>query len=256
MNTQDIVNSMDRMPGNPDAAWIESIVSVAIKTGVLDLSVFVCPKFNTVALYSKQPEEYMPATADDPNDLFFQRIPKLKKVLADLKNTGVSPKLHILVGDNDAEVYIFPFMRGFNLNLAKFDKRRAAYLQSFEVRAGSLFSKDAEVQSLGLNNVVPGTSEAKVAEDELQSELVFFGWLFGETGPYKGNLKFDQQTLEEMVRLKFALYGAQGKFLQKIGGILLQTEGPKIWLQRTRMLRCTGATTVPAIYPWIRKEEM
>lgn len=256
MNTQDVINSMDRMRNNPDASWISEIVNTASKVGFLDLSVFVCPKFNTTALCSKQPEDYMPTTANDQDDLFFQRIPKLKLVLADLKKTVVSPKLHILIGDNDAEVYIFPFMQGFSFYLEKFNERRIKHLKSFTERAKSLFGDDAEVQSLGLNNVVPDQDEAKVVEEELRSEVVFFGWLFGDNGPYKGNLKFDQSTLEKMARLKFALYGAQGKFLQNIGGILLQTEGPKIWLQRTRMLRCTGAKAMPAIYPWIRKEEM
>lgn len=255
MNTQDVLNSMDRMPNNPDGTWIAEIVATAGKTGTLDLDVFVCPKFNTAALFSKQAEEYMPITADDPNDLFFQRIPKLKLVLADLKKSGVTPKLHIFIGDNDAEAYIFQFMKDFNVDLKKLNERRLAYLKSFTERAGALFGEDATVKSLGLNNVVPGSTEVVVAEDELRAEVTFFGWLFGDTGPYKGNLKFDQETLEKMVKLKFALYGAQGKFLQEKGGILLQTEGPGVWLQRTRMLRCTGAKAVPAIYPWIRKEE-
>lgn len=255
MNTQEILSRMDRMPNNPDSAWIAEIVAIANKTGKLDLNVFVCPKFNTAALFTKQAEDYMPVTADDPNDLFFQRIPKLKSVLADLKKTGVTPKLHIFIGDNDAEVYIFPFIKGFNINLNKLNERRLAYLKSFTERANALFGEDATVQSLGLEKVIPDSTEVVVAEDELRAELVFFGWLFGDTGPYKGKLKFDQETLEKMVRLKFALYGAQGKFLQDKGGILLQTEGPGVWLQRTRMLRCTGAKAVPAIYPWIRKEE-
>lgn len=255
MNTQDVLKSIDRMPNNPDSTWIEEIVATAGKTGKLDLDVFVCPKFNTAALFSKKAEEYMPTTADDPNDLFFQRIPKLKLVLADLKKTGVTPRLHIFIGDNDAEVYIFPFMKELNVDLKKLNERRSEYFKSFTERADTLFGEDATVQSLGLNDIVPGSTEAAVVEDELRAEVTFFGWLFGETGPYKGNLKFDQETLEKMVRLKFALYGAQGKFLQDQGGILLQTEGPGVWLQRTRMLRCTGAKAVPAIYPWIRKEE-
>ena len=254
MSAQNVIDSMDRMRVNPDASWISQIVSNATKTGVLNLSVFVCPKFNTPALFSARPEEYMPTSADDPDDLFFQRIPKLKQVLSDLTKTGVIPKLHILIGDNDAEVYIFPF-KDVNVNPAVFNERRKAYTESFRARAEKLFGNNAEVLSLALEGVVPGTAEAQIVPEELTNELVFFSWLFGDTGPYKGNLKFDQRTLELMVRLKFALYGAQGAYLEKIGGILLQTEGPGVWLLRTRMLRCTGAKAVPAIYPWIRKEE-
>lgn len=255
MNTQEILKSMDRMTDNPDWDWIQDIVKDSFETGKLDLNVFVCPKFNTPALLSDKPEEYMPVTADDPNDLFFQRIPKLKLVLAELKNVGVSPKLRIFIGDNDAEVYIYPFMKDFDINLEKLNERRRAYLNSFSERALSLFGDDALVESLGVNSVIPDSTEPEIDENELEAEITFFEWLFGDTGPYKGNLKFDSETLEKMVRLKFALYGAQGKFLQDKGGILLQTEGPGVWLQRTRMLRCTGAKAVPAIYPWIRKEE-
>ena len=58
-----------------------------------------------------------------------------------------------------------------------------------------------------------------------------------------------------MVYSKYKLYGAQGKFLEELGGILLQTEGPGVWLERTEMLKCTGSSSIPAIYPWIRAEE-
>ena len=255
MNAQDVINSMDRMPNNPDADWIREVIDRANGSGSLDLSVFVCPKFNTGALLSDRPEEYMPNTADDSNDLFFQRIPKLRKVLEELKKADVTPKLHILIGDNDAEVYIFPFMQELDLNFASFERRRDLHFQSFARRAAGLFGDKAEVTSLGTANVVPDYSGSRMTDDELYSELVFFAWLFGSDGPYKGGLKFDRDILEKMVRLKFALYGAQGEFLQGIGGILLQTEGPGVWLQRTQMLRCTGARAIPAIYPWIRKEE-
>lgn len=255
MDSQEILKSMDRMKDNPDWYLIQKIVEDSSETGKLNLNVFVCPKFNTSALLSDKPEEYMPVTADDPNDLFFQRIPKLRLIIGELKNVGVSTKLRIFIGDNDAEVYIFPFMKDFDIDLEKLNERRKAYLKSFSERALFLFGDDASVESLGVNNVIPDSTEPEIDENELKAEITFFEWLFGDTGPYKGNLKFDSKTLEKMVGLKFALYGAQGNFLQGKGGILLQTEGPGVWLQRTRMLRCTGSKAVPAIYPWIRKEE-
>jgi hypothetical protein len=256
MSALDVIRNMDRMPDNPDNAEIAKILKQSEYTKTLNLSVFVCPKFRTEALLSDNPEEYMPVTADDPNDLFFQRIPKIKKILGDITNTGIIPTLNILIGDNDAEVYIYPFLPDFRIDTAKFDERRKEHLESYVARASKLFDSNIVVESLGLLKVVPGNKEAIIADDELEAEITFFGWLFGESGPYKGKLHFDRDTLEKMARLKFALYGAQGYYLQKIGGLLLQTEGPGVWLQRTKMLRCTGAKAVPAIYPWIRKEEL
>ncbi|NMB70225.1 hypothetical protein GYA27_03440 [candidate division WWE3 bacterium] len=256
MNALDVINSMDRMPNNVDRDEIVKTLTRAESTKILNLSVFVCPKFLTEALLSGKPEEYMPVTADDPNDLFFQRIPKIKQVLGDIRKAGIVPTLNILIGDNDAEVYIYPFLPDLKINPAEFDKRRKEHLQSYVARASNLFDSAIAVESLGLRKVVPGNEKATIADDELKAEVTFFGWLFGESGPYKGKLKFDQATLEKMARLKFALYGAQGNYLKKIGGILLQTEGPGVWLQRTMMLRCTGARAIPAIYPWIRKEEL
>jgi len=252
----DILKAFDRMPDNPDNGRIRQLSEQAHKEGVLDLLVFVCPKFNTAALLSSTPEEYMPTDANDPNDLFFQRIPMLQKVLAKAGSLDLKVKLSVLLGDNDAEVYIFPFVRGFCINLLEFDRRRKLYLESFQRRAASLFAEAAQVRSLSMCEVIPNKQKQPVIkEDEFRDELAFFSWLFGEKGPYKGKLQFDEATLREMVRLKFALYGAQGTFLETIGGVLLQTEGPGVWLQRTQMLRCTGAKAVPAIYPWIRKDE-
>lgn len=244
---------MDRMRDNPDKQWLTDVVTQS--NGILDLLLFVCPKFHTASLVSAKPETYMPTVANDPNDLFFQRIPKIKQLIADLKKAGQQVRLHILIGDNDAQVYIFPFLPQVQVDTATYAERQRQHKISYEERARALFDADIHVESLGLLDVVPSNTQPIIDADEFEKELKFFGWLFGEQGPYKGNLNFDETALRKMVELKFALYGAQGHFLQSIGGILLQTEGPGVWLQRTRMLRCTGAKAVPAIYPWIRKEE-
>lgn len=248
---------LDRLDNNPDLPRIEKAICEACEKGTLDLVVFVCPKFNTAALLSDQSEKYMPIDANDPDDLFFQRIPKIKQLLADLITLGIDPKLNLLIGDNDAEVYIFPYIKTLSLNFAVFNQRRNAYLGSFTQRATNLFKDNVRVESLGLNKVIPSKLRPNVQDTDLEREIRFFSWLFGETGPYKGKLSFDEKTLREMAVRKFALYGAQGTYLEKTrkGGVLLQTEGPGVWLLRTQMLRCTGSGGIPAIYPWIRKEE-
>ena len=42
-------------------------------------------------------------------------------------------------------------------------------------------------------------TEPEIDENELKAEITFFEWLFGDTGPYKGNLKFDSKTLEKLL---------------------------------------------------------
>ena len=67
---------------------------------------------------------------------------------------------------------------------------------------------------------------------------------FSSNGPYEGILNFSKEDLINMVYSKYKLYGAQGKFLEELGGILLQTEGPGVWLERTEMLKCTGSSSI------------
>lgn len=255
MSPLKLVKSFDRMPDNPDAQWVEKAVRVGIDRKSLAFSVFVCPKFNTGALLSEGVEDYMPTDAF-VDDLFLQRILKIKSLLDSLLKFGINPRLHVLIGDNDAEVYMFPFM-DVQVDGEVFNWRRQAYLESFRARAKLLFGDLVDVQSLGLLKVVPSESRVVITEDDFRKELTFFTWLFSEKGPYKGKLAFDWETLRKMAELKFRLYGAQGDYLERIGGgILLQTEGPGVWLLRTQMLRCTGANAIPAIYPWIRREEL
>lgn len=254
MNPTQIITLLDRLPNNPDKAWLEAVVSKAIPNGNITFSVFVCPKFDTSALLSKNIENYMPTDAF-VDDLFQQRIPKIKSLLASLSAVGIKPNLNILIGDNDAEVYIFPFMNA-RVDLTKFCERRNLYLASFRERSESLFGSSVRVNSLGALGVVADSTEPVIDQCDFEDELKFFAWLFSDKGPYKGKLTFAEDVLKMMVLLKFKLYAAQGKFLQKTeGGILLQTEGPGVWLLRTKMLRSGGDKAIPAIYPWIRKEE-
>ena len=94
-----------------------------------------------------------------------------------------------------------------------------------------------------------------VSKQAMEKEIIFFGWLFGDNGPYCGMFSFSRETLIQMVQIKYGLYADQGKTLEIFGGILLQTEGPGVWRERTEMLRCKGSKAIPTIYPWIRKDE-
>jgi hypothetical protein len=219
------------------------------------LLVFVCPKFNTEALFGPTPENYMPAVSSK-GDLFEQRVPKIRELRENLMRSGVPTEMNLIIGDNDAQVYIFPFLPKLQIDLAAFSRRQRLYERSFNARATRLLGKGCVTWSLGDLGIGTDETEPTISEEDMTRELKFFEWLFSTEGPYKGKLTFPDETLREMVQLKFQLYGNQGRFMEELGGILLQTEGPGVWLQRTQMLRCTCAKAVPAIYPWIRKEEL
>lgn len=246
----------DRLPNNPDFSRIEKTISDQLqKDGLLRLCVFVCPKFNPKALLSTMPENYMPVEAGP--DLFEPRIQKIQSLRNDLMKARLPTEIDLIIGDNDAEEYIFPFMESLVLNKDLYRQRRSAYQVSFEQRCQKLFGGNAGlvIWSLAECSVSLDKTEAIISENAIQKELSFFRWLFSNDGPYRGMLNFSEEILIKMVRMKYALYGAQGKFLEVLGGILLQTEGPGVWLERTSMLKSTGSQAIPAIYPWIRKGE-
>lgn len=249
-----ILMGVDRLQDNPDTEFLRATIAQQLSSeGILRFFVFVCPKFNPSALFSERPEEYMPVVALQ-NDLFQQRILKIQKLQQELDRIGVVAEINLVIGDNDAEAYVLPFVQ-VRADLEKFRLRQQIYEKSFRARAERQFMCNCVVWSLGCLSVNPDNACPIISEGEMSKELVFFSWLFSEDGPYKGKLTFTKEQLQKMVELKFRLYGSQGKFLEQLGGILLQTEGPGVWLQRTKMLRCTGSAAVPAIYPWIRKEE-
>ncbi len=252
----DLLRGCDWMLGNPDYNLLREEVSRQVwAAGELQLSVFVCPKFDTSALFSEQPENYMPSGVSS-GDLFESRVPVIRRLREDLTKVGIRTTLNLLLGDNDAEVYIFPFF-GIQVNAQLYLGRQTQYALSFKRRVEGVFGSSCVVWSLADLGITPEEGVApSITPSQFEKEFKFFDWLFSETGPYKGKLKFTPEQLREMTQLKYALYGAQGKFLSELGGVLLQTEGPGVWLERTQMLRCTGAAPIPAIYPWIRQEEL
>ena len=252
----EILEKFDRMPKNPDKSVLKRVVRQQLEEfGLIRFSVFICPKFKPWVLFSSEPEEYMPTVAIR-EDLFMPRVSKIKELAQEFRFLGIPIELNFLIGDNDAQIYIFPFLRGLKIDSAIFLRKQQLYEKSFGAKAQRLLGQPCIVWSLGIMEIKPDKAEPKISQEELDRELCFFQWLFSDEGPYQGMLKFSEDILREMVRLKFKLYGAQGKFLEEIGGILLQTEGPGMWLQRTKMLRCAGSKAIPAIYPWIRQEEL
>ena len=246
----------DRLSDNPDFSRIEKVILDQLeKDGLLRLCVFVCPKFNPKALLSTMPENYMPVESGP--DLFEPRIQKIRSLRNDLMKAGLPTEINLIIGDNDAEEYIFPLMEALAMDKVLYQKRQSAYRASFEQRCQKLFGGNAGlvVWSLAESGVLMDQNEPIFSVNAMQKELDFFKWLFSSQGPYCGNLSFSEENLNKMVRMKYMLYGAQGKFLELLGGVLLQTEGPGVWLERTNMLQSTGSSSIPAIYPWIRKEE-
>ncbi len=253
----EILKRYDRMVRNPDLISLEqAITSQVEKEGQLNLCVFVCPKFNTKALFTSQPENYMPVDVATFG-LFEDRITKIISLKKELMKAGLPTKINLVLGDNDAEEYIFPFANSFRVDTSEYKQRQQQYRVAFEEKCRTLFGeKGSVVWSLAEFGVVMDEKEPTISANNLKKEMEFFGWLFSAKGPYRGKLNFSEQVLTEMAIRKYRLYGAQGKFLEMLGGILLQTEGPGVWLERTQMLRCTGSSSIPAIYPWIRQEEI
>lgn len=164
--------------------------------------------------------------------------------------------MNLIIGYNDAEEYILPFLKDIKIDYSLLKSRQLEYANSFKKRATGTFGENCTIWSLSDSGITVDKVDPIIASGSLEKEIKFFNWLFSESGPYKGKLSFSTDTLKSMTMLKYKLYGNQGKFLSYIGGILLQTEGPGVWLERTQMLRCTGSNAIPAIYPWIRKEEL
>lgn len=246
----------DRLSNNPDFPLIEKVIADQLqKEGLLRLCIFVCPKFNPKALLSSRPENYMPVESGP--DLFEPRIQKIRSLRNDLMKAGLPTEINLIIGDNDAEEYIFPLMEALTIDKVLYRQRQSVYRVSFEQRCQKLFGSNAGlvVWSLAESGVLLGQTEPIISASAMQKELGFFRWLFSSRGPYRGMLNFSEEVLTKMVRMKYSLYGAQGRFLEVLGGILLQTEGPGVWLERTNMLKCAGSQAIPAIYPWIRKEE-
>lgn len=249
-----VVDRYDRLPNNPDRQKImETIESQFNENGFLRLCVFVCPKFDTKALFSKSPERYMPVEAGP--DLFEPRIQKIQSLRQDLMKAGLPSEVNVIIGDNDAEEYIFPFIEKFSFDANVYRQRQTLYRASFEERCRREFGDKIIVWSLAESGIVQDVTDPIISDEAMRKEITFFNWLFSAQGPYKDNLNFSEEAISKMVCMKYKLYGSQGKFLEAIGGILLQTEGPGVWLERTDMLRCTGSPAIPAIYPWIRKDE-
>lgn len=256
MTILETLTNLDRMPRNPDADWIVQVSEQAHENGEITFNVFVCPKFNTAALAEGNALGYFPTVAEGVDDLFLQRQKKILSLLQEVEGKGVTPVLNVLIGDNDAQEYIFPFM-GLAVSEADYAEAQRLYEESFQRRVEKAFSGfKVAVESLGRKGIGRATEKPKLGDEFVAQEAEFFGWLFGPEGPYKGNLSFSQEELFEMAERKFQLYGAQGHYLATKGGVLLQTEGPNVWLLRTSMLRSTGASAVPAIYPWIRTSEL
>jgi len=251
-----ILKKYDRLIDNPDIDQLEEVIIDQLQEGgLLRLNIFVCPKFNAKALCSQEPEKYFPVEAGP--DLFEPRIQKILDLRKDLIKAGLPTEVNLLVGDNDAEEYIFPFMESFPINMDLYKQRRTAYRFSFEQRCQKIFGpRNCVVWSLAENGITSDKTEPIISVEDMNKELNFFRWLFSSGGPYRGLLVFSEEVLLEMVKIKYKLYGAQGKFLEILGGILLQTEGPGVWLERTNMLKCTGSPALPTIYPWIRKKEI
>lgn len=249
----------DRLSNNPDVPRIEKVITDQLqKEGLLRLCVFVCPKFDAKALFSVAPEKYMPIKVD-ASGLFEPRIPKILSLRKDLMKVGLPAEINLVIGDNDAEEYIFPFIESLVIDKRLFKQRQITYRVAFEQKCQKLFGSGSPgylVWSLAESGVSMDKIEPVIPQSALQKELIFFKWLFSNDGPYRGALRFSEEILVEMANMKYKLYGAQGKFLEVLGGILLQTEGPGVWLERTNMLRSTGSPAIPAIYPWIRKKEI
>jgi len=250
-----LLKSFDRLPNNPDDGFLRETISQLIgEGGRLRLVVTVSPRLDYLALRGNKPEEFFP-TGWQPNGFFLPRLPKLKELRATLQNV-VAAEFVYPIGDEDVESYKWPLLEGVNLNKRKLSERRATYRQSIARLIEERVGGPSTVISLSELEIKPEETNIELTPEEFARELGFFTKRFSPTGTY-GEFGVGPKLLRKMVQRKLQTYGAQGRLLEDIGGILLQTEGgPGRWRLETELYRCTGAQAIPAIYPWIRSEEL
>lgn len=252
-----LLKKYDRWPGNPDDAFLRETVAKSVaEEGRLRFFIFICQKSDYRALTGPNPEEYMPVTAEQ-DDLFQPRVPKLLELREDLLRLGFPSELCFLIGDEDFEIFKLPYLEGIAIDREIFRRRKEQYAKSFAARVESDFGNCCAVFSLSALGVGPDARPPRLTKEELASELDYVRSRYAE-GRYGEARNFPEEVLAEMTDLKLRCYGWQGYLLEDFGpGVLLQTEGgPARWLLRTKMLRATGAKAVPAIYPWVREEEL
>ena len=250
-----LLKSYDRLPSNPDDEFLrETIAKQLGKEGRIRLMVLVCPRLDYLALRGDKPEEFFP-TGWRQDGFFLPRLPKLKELRIALQGM-VATEFVYLIGDEDVESYKWPLLEGIGLDKEGLNKRKDAYRQSIIKLITERVGGSATILSLSELGVEPDTVEPQIGTEEFGLELGFFAERFSPTGTY-GGFGVGPELLKKMARKKFQTYGAQGRLLEDLGGILLQTEGgPSRWRLETELFRCTGAQAIPAIYPWIRSEEL
>ena len=253
----EVLKNCDRLPSNPDDGFLrKTIEKLVTQEGVVRFFVFVCQKSKYTALSGPRPEEYMPVTAER-DDLLQPRVPKILELQEKLRQLGVPMELCFLIGDADFEIFKLPYLEGITIDREVFARRMVRYADSFEARVKKDFGRRCTVFSLSTLGIGPDKRQPSLPSEDLASELEFIRSRYRE-GRYGDPLNFPEKVICEMTDLKLRCYGNQGHLLKDLGpGVLLQTEGgPGRWLLRTTMLRCTGSRAVPAIYPWIRSEEL
>jgi len=237
------------------SVFIDSINTQLEETGLLQLSVFICPSYKPSALISNKPENYIREEVK-PQDLFSARIPRIKEILWELNKAGVTPRLVLLNGDTDPRDYVLPVLEryGVSLDQEKFSEKISRYSESFRDRVKAEFGTMVELISLSELGDVSFGKQSIFTPEQIQVETQFLEKLFSKSGPYKGQFPLTSKELQWMAETKFETYGKQGWIASELtGGIVLQTETP--WRLRTEMLQSAGAP-IAAIYPWIRKEEL
>lgn len=241
---------------NPDREFLRKVVREQVGTDYcrLNLVVFVCPDTDQAALTSTNPERFFP-DASNRGDLFQPRVRKILDLREQLWRAGVIVVLNFLIGDNGADYYLFPFLKGLKIDRMVYQQRRREYYSDFQRRVEEEFGGLITVISFADLGVGLYEERVNFSAEELEVELV------KRAGDYEETFKafgVDRRAQEEMVRLKRLAYLEQGLLLEAIGGVLLQTELP--WLAKTWLLRSPAGDSrvrsIPAIYPWIRKEEL
>lgn len=266
------------MSGCPEAAQLRrgglaaAVMESVARDAPIRLALFVCPPANFEALRSDDPASYI---GDNLHaSVLSRQVPRLRPLFRDLEAIGVTVELLAIVGDTDEDDYIWPVLgRPEKLDPAALDAASvrlaasvASYLTAPTLRQNRWEPKVATtdvVRVLRLSALPEDpAAEAvrrRLADDpwiafdrsDLAAEARIMSKLFEFGSYYQGLAVPIRWQLEQMIRLKFASYAAQGLALRKLDPalVLLQTERPS--RLRNRMINAglvaSGMPPIPAI---------
>jgi hypothetical protein len=228
--------------------FIKGLLESISKTGKINLLQFVCPPVDFSLLSSPNPEDYFLVSAE--RSLLSRHISQLSNFITYLNPTGIPIKVSFIVGDNDEEGYIWPYLeKQAKLNKERLDERRRKLVSNIQQYVSKkLHLSEIAVYSLSDLQNVPkkGLDEEDYAKKvyqeifnhyanyftpiEVDTEMNRMAQLWMPEGYYSGlPHPNNNETLKKIVIAKFAAYAVDGVVARDCApfSLLVQTEFPR-----------------------------